>query len=130
MTLLTVFDFISCKCERVDCWPYAAFFSFYCNICLLLNNTLSPPPNTPQVNVLNCLEQMGYRVVTSGAFVATQMVISDKNKKLGVVKVGVILNSLAKKCFAKTTKKIQHTGDTKLSTNGESITFAMKRKKP
>ena len=29
---------------------------------------------TPQVNLLNCLEQMGYRVVTSGDFVATQMV--------------------------------------------------------
>ena len=26
MTLLTVFDCISYKWERVDCWPYAAFF--------------------------------------------------------------------------------------------------------
>ena len=30
---------------------------------------------TPTYNILNCLEQMGYKVVTSGAFVTGQVII-------------------------------------------------------
>jgi len=37
--------------------------------------------STSTVNLLNCLEQMGYRVVTSGAFVASQMTTSTNSSK-------------------------------------------------
>jgi len=37
--------------------------------------------STSTVNLLNCLEQMGYKVVTSGAFVATQMTSTSSTSK-------------------------------------------------
>ena len=43
-------------------------------IIIFTENNMVTVVTNPQVNLLNCLEQMGYRVVTSGAFVATQMV--------------------------------------------------------
>ena len=43
-------------------------------IIIITENKIVTMVTNPQVNLLNCLEQMGYRVVTSGAFVATQMV--------------------------------------------------------
>ena len=43
--------------------------------------------NTSAINILNSLEYMGYRVVTSGSFVASQ----TNNNKVGVILRIIIL---------------------------------------
>ena len=45
---------------------------------MILRLVLLADAGTNVINILNSLEQMGYKVVTSGAFVASQSVNNNK----------------------------------------------------